>query len=165
MAELGNDVHVVTLATKSEHDYCDGKVVVHRLQKKYLPVPLIQDPLSCFVRSLKVCRCLSRFYSSFDIIEAPEWRAEGIVSCLFSKTPIVTRLHTPFFWVNHLSSKQVTPADRIVDFLEKTQTILSNGITSPTRALRKVVSDTWNIDASRIMIIPNGLDIERILLY
>jgi glycosyltransferase involved in cell wall biosynthesis len=162
LAELGHEVHVITQAVKLEHDYLDEKVIVHRIRKRYLPIPLIRDPLTFFAHSYKIYRWFRKSGFEFDVIEVPEWRAEGVINSLISNTPIITRLHTPLFMVNRLSCKQETPADKIVNFLERTQTINSVGITSPTEALKREVVAAWGVDASRITVIPNGINVKRI---
>ena len=170
LANDGNEVHVIALGTDSERDYLDGRVNVHRIKR--IITTKTKNPHffgDCLIHSYKVFRRLNQLGSKFDVVEAPEWRAEGFVSVFLGKTPLVTRLHTPLYLVNKFSGKQNTLRSRLVDrndalvnSFERNQTTYSDGITSPSKVLQKEVAQAWNIDVSRITVIPNGIDIERI---
>lgn len=166
LANDGNEVHVIALGVDSDRDYLDGIVQLHRIKR--INTIKTRSPHffgDCLIHSYKVFRKLQQLGSKFDIVEVPEWRAEGFVSVFLGKTPLVTRLHTPSYWVNQFSGKQNTFRalnDALVDILERNQAMYSMGITSPTKVLQKEVAQTWNIDVSRITVIPNGIDIKRI---
>ena len=170
LANYGNEVHVIALGIDSGRDYLDGSVNVHRI--KTIKVIKTKNPHffgDCVAHSRKVFKKIKQLNLNFDVIEIPEWRAEGIVSVFQDTTPLITRLHTPLYLVNHFSEKQntfktrlIALNDSLVNILERNQTMYSIGITAPTEALRKEVAKTWNIDLSRISVIPNGINIERI---
>ena len=170
LANEGNEVHVIALGVDSGRDYSDEKVFVHRI--KTIKTVKTKNPHffgDCLIHSYNVFRQLNRIGSKFDVLEVPEWRAEGFVTVLHNKTPLVTRLHTPLYLINQFSEKQNTfrsrlaaRNDAIVNSLERIQTMYSEGITSPSKVLKKEVARAWNIAASCITVIPNGIDIERI---
>lgn len=159
LASYGNEVHVIALAIDSErdYDYFEGNVHIHRTKTKG---PFLLG--NCLIHSYKVFRKLNKLGLKFDAIEVPEWRAEGFVSVFLCKTPLITRLHTPHYLINKLSGWQTTYNTELVNFLERMQTVHSMGITSPTKALQKEIALSWNIDVSRITVIPYGINVERI---
>jgi glycosyltransferase involved in cell wall biosynthesis len=170
LANDGNEVHVIALGVNSDIDYPDESVHVHRIKR--IKTIKTKNPHffgDCLIHSYNVFRKLKQLSSKLDVVEVPEWRAEGFVSVFLGKTLSVTRLHTPSYLVNQFSGKEndlrthlVALNNALVNSLERKQTMYSTGITSPTKALQKEVAQAWNIDVSRITVIPNGIDINRI---
>lgn len=152
----GNEVDVISLAVDSERDYFDGNVHVHRIKSK-VSLPIGND----LARSNKVAEKLNKL-GKFDIIEVPEWGAEGFISAFQHKAPLITRLHTPQYLIYKISGKPTTITAEWKNFLERTQTIRSTAITSPTRVLQEEVALSWHINTSRITVIPNGIKLEDI---
>jgi len=157
LSRLGHRVHVISQATEFEKDYEDESVYLHRI--KFIKIPVIRRVSYSYqiFKKLKSAGC------KFDIIESPEWGAEGFPLSFFKKSyPLVTRLHTPLFLARQISDQKMSFRDRVIDFLEKKQTENSIGITSPTKALANIIATEWDISLSQIKIIPNGIDIEKI---
>lgn len=156
LTELGHEVHVITKAVRLPRDYDDEEVHVHRIKAMRFRFAWSLSYGYSVYRKLRSISC------KFDIVEAPEWGAEGYIQSLSNKPPLVTRLHTPFFLINRLLNRRMRIRDKMRDFLEKEQTSRSLSVSSPTETLAREVSKSWNIDLSRIKVIPNGLDVERI---
>ena len=157
LSRLGHRVHVISQATEFEKDYEDESVYLHRI--KFIKIPVIRRVSYSYqiFKKLKSAGC------KFDIIESPEWGAEGFPLSFFKKSyPLVTRLHTPLFLARQISDQKMSFRDRVIDFLEKKQTENSIGITSPSKALANIIATEWDISLSQIKIIPNGIDIEKI---
>ncbi len=133
LANYGNEVHVIALGIDSGRDYLDGSVNVHRI--KTIKVIKTKNPHffgDCVAHSRKVFKKIKQLNLNFDVIEIPEWRAEGIVSVFQDTTPLITRLHTPLYLVNHFSEKQntfktrlIALNDSLVNILERNQTMYS----------------------------------------
>jgi glycosyltransferase involved in cell wall biosynthesis len=162
IANLGHEVHVVAQAIGTPSDYMDGKVHVHRIKPKSVPSPFLGGAVHRLAYSFQVYRKIKSIDCEFDIVEAPEWCAEGFIQSFSNSLPLITRLHTPLFLIKHLLNEKFDASAKAIDFLEKTQTKNSHGITSPSAALVRKVSEYWDIDSSRIKVIPNGIDIEKI---
>lgn len=159
-SKYGNEVHVFAQATEKEQTYIDTDVIVHRIKMSRPKIPIFTDPNGCLLYSRKISKQIQKL--KFDVIEAPEWRAQGFAISLFSNTCLITRLHLPLFMLNRISLKKSTPANRLVDFLEKNQTMRSRGVTSSTIALKEVVCNQWKLEPLKVAIIPNGVDINRL---
>jgi glycosyltransferase involved in cell wall biosynthesis len=156
LANLGHAVDVLSLTVShTNYDYYDGKVHVHRIMcKNALPFK------KSLVRMYDVFKKINS--SRFDIIEAPEWGAEAFLSSFFPTAPLITRLHAPFYLVNQLSGRSISLTSLFMNYFEKNQTMRSAGITSPTKVLQSEVSRKWRIANSKITVIPNGIDIQKI---
>jgi glycosyltransferase involved in cell wall biosynthesis len=162
LSDLGHEVHVIAQAVGTARNYMDKEVHVHRIKPIRIPVPFIGGALHNLIYSYLVYKKLKSIDCDFDIVEAPEWGAEGYIHSLSNKPLLVTRLHTPLFLIKQTLNQKMSIADKIIDFLEKGQTKNSVAISSPTKALAKEVSNNWNIDLPRINVIPNGINIEKI---
>jgi glycosyltransferase involved in cell wall biosynthesis len=163
LTELGHEVHVIAQAVEVARDYMDGMVHVHRINPKNIQSPYLNRVLHSLIYSFQVSEKIKSIDCEFDIVEAPEWGAEGFVQSFSKRLPLITRLHTPLFLIKRLYNQKMDNSAKIINFLEKTQTKNICGITSPTVALAKKVSKHWNIDLARITVIPNGIDIEKII--
>ena len=161
-ADSGHEVHVIAQAVGAARDYADGMVNMHRIKPKSVPSPYLSGALHSLMYSFQVYRKIKSIDCKFDIVEAAEWGAEGFVQSFSNKPPLITRLHTPLFLIKQLLNQKMGAAAKTMDFLERTQTRNSYAITSPTAALAKEVSSYWDIDPSRIKVIPNGIDTEKI---
>jgi hypothetical protein len=161
LAELGHEVHVITQAGKSAMDYIDEKVYLHRILPKNVSARFIGCALDRLMYSYKVFKKLESIGCKFDIVEAPEWGAEGFVYALTNK-PLVTRLHTPLFLIKQSLSQKMSAIDKSINLLERTQTEHSSAISSPTKALAREAARSWGIDLSCITVIPNGINTKNI---
>lgn len=156
LTKRGHQVDVISQAIQSEKDYKDVDVNVYRIKHSK-----IEKRISCYYKIFKKLKSINR---KFDIIESAEWGAEGFPLLFFKRPyPLVTRLHTPLFLVRKTSLQKMNLKDRAMNFLEKNQTKNSAGISAPTKSLANIISTNWNIPLSQIKIIPNGIDIEKIM--
>lgn len=161
-SDSGHEVHVIAQAVEIPSEYMDKDVHIHRIKLRSISSPFLHDALEKIKYSFEIYRKINSIDCEFDIIEAPEWSAEGFIHSFSNKPPLITRLHTPLFLVKQLTNQKMKTKAKTIDFLEKTQTKNSYGITSPTIALAKRISEKWNIDLASIKIIPNGINLEKI---
>ncbi len=166
LRQMGHSVHVITLATKNEYITDDNGVVVHRVKpsqnKTMMRIrevltdaaiikyhPMLDFSKRVFIEITKISK-----KEKIDVIESPETCAQAYMTFKsFNNVLKVTRLHTPFFWVRFLNKVPDTKYHLIRDYYEREQCALSNVITSPTEAMKKIVNQRWNIN--NIQVIPN----------
>jgi glycosyltransferase involved in cell wall biosynthesis len=82
----------------------------------------------------------------FDVVEAPDWYAEGLAFALLKPRPLVAHLHTPFGVVgrNNPGSSRSTRDGRLADWIEGLAVRHADVVTSPSRLLaRKLARDGW----------------------
>lgn len=94
----GHRITVLSQSLSRTHTFDDGGIVVHKLKVpppfgsyRYLPALLLGF-------NMVVLRALRRLHREhpFDVVDAPDHLAEGLFAGLFTRLPLVTRLHTPF---------------------------------------------------------------------
>jgi len=94
-----------------------------------------------------------------DIVEAPEWKGEGLVSTMRRSAPLTSRLHTPLDLLMKLGDLPYTFPSRVIGRLERLQVRLSDGVTcSIAELLESLQSLHWF--KKHVEIIPNFIDIQ-----
>lgn len=112
---------------------------------------------------------------SFDIIEAPDFNAEGLLIALLRQalgggTKFVTRLHTPSSILRDLyrdagARGLTSTAWALLYSAEKLQIRCSDAIHSPTRIAARIVAQAMRLSPENIEVIPNGVDIGSLRRY
>ena len=101
LALRGHEIHVLsTVEGQDERHYRDREVYVHRYgQRRLWPplderiryrMPMTRQRLQAALSNYLACR---RLGLKFDVVEAPEWMAEGLFFLFARKCPLVTHLH------------------------------------------------------------------------
>jgi glycosyltransferase involved in cell wall biosynthesis len=157
LAQSGHSVHVITSTMSSPASYEERGVKVHRIRQRALR----PAEVSRVVYSIQVARKALQLRCPFDIVQASEFRGEAFALGMLRKFPLITRLATPLYLTEQLNQKS-SRRQPLFDF-EKAQTLRSNGVMSSTKALAKAVAGSWNLNLSAIRIIPNSVDISRIV--
>lgn len=115
----------------------------------------------------------------FDLIESPEIGAESCkIKNQFPEIPLIIKLHTPSFLVQRVNyvpptwemqlrwvvgavrqgqrpsllSQRTYCAEKD---LERTQTLKADVVTTPSRSLGTLLIREWNLDPSRVQVVPN----------
>lgn len=158
LAKLGHQVHVITSSQHSEQTYLDSGVWVHRIKsRRTKPKELWLIKHSC-----TVAKKISKIDCPFDVVQASEFESEAFWYAWRKKTPLITRLSTPYFLIEELNGKVFWGPRPFFNWMEKKQTLHSDGIFTSTRALARVVIEKWGIGPTRMEIIPNSVDISRV---
>lgn len=173
MNERGHQVEVFCASlTASSTENIDG-VIVHRI---------LTD--SRFLFPYDVLPVFTKFHeqSPFDIIESPEFSADGIeIKRKYPKLPLIVKLHTPWYLIFQLNThylKSYQKIKRLIggfvkgklvkDFVKylwrynrKIKSdpdyqiaILADQIHTPSVSLGDIVSKKWGIDRSAILNVP-----------
>ena len=162
LARLGHEVHVLSVVdgqAASSRAREDG-VVVHR---RRLGAPPIRGtgrlPPEAWRRSwlaVNVARCVTRLGLRPDVVECPEWMAEGLGLGLASGTPLVVRLHSAarqlFPFTGQGRSWRGLDA-RLAFWLEETSARRANAVISTGSNLAEVAG--WmRLDPAALHAIP-----------
>lgn len=159
LMRLGHKVHVITSTKDSERSFHDNGVLVHQVVRR----KLIPNELQRLHYSYSVAQKISRINCRFDIVQSSEFAAEAFCFALKKKFPLVTRLATPFFLTVELNGNVFLRWRSFFNWMEKKQTLLSDGIFASTNALAKIVAERWKIDPIRVDVLPNSIDIDRVI--
>lgn len=99
------------------------------------------------------------FKHGLDIIETPEWLAQGYVLAVERKIPLITRLHTPLFLLKKITPEQVYyKEEELIMKLEEQQCKRSSIVTTPSFSLGEILGKEWGINS---IYIPNPIEIEE----
>ncbi len=181
LAALGHDVEVVSLARKEdliEPPISSGaeqperyKVTLHRAVWGDLLDELatiwISLPYShyLFKTTIALWNKFTELHaqSPFDVVEAPEHLAEGLLIALTKSCPLVVRLHTPHFKFVAERYHNLVPSfdHNLFGMLERLTILNSDAVSSPSEELAKYVSHNCGYDAESIHIVRNGVDINK----
>jgi glycosyltransferase involved in cell wall biosynthesis len=162
LARLGHETHVVTAAAMPPADYEENGVSIHRIQE-----PDERGPLPFSVAHTRaVASAIARIPGDLDIVQACEWNGEAFwyTTSTHRRTKLVTRLATPHFVVERLNESSQPRGLRrgvVTRTLERVQTLRSDGIISPTRALASIVCDGWHIAPERVTVVPTGASLNQ----
>ncbi len=161
LSKMGHQIHVISATSASDQTINDNGVWVHRIKRRnIIPYEL------CFLEySHSVSKKISQIDCSFDIVHASEFGGEAFWFCLYNRIPLVTRLATPFYLTERLNGRSIFGPRPFLNWMEKKQTIKSNGIFTSTKALANEVCQEWHIEPSRVKVIPNSVDIERVVKF
>jgi glycogen synthase len=150
LAARGHDVHVLSCVQgQADQDRVHGRVHVHRRgSRRFLPKIRRRLPST----ALRVEGALSSYLASrrlgveFDVVEAPDWMAEGLVFALGRSSPLVVHLHTPLILVgrHNPGSFEWSRDGRLAASLERVPVRRAELVTSPSELLaRDLASEGW----------------------
>ena len=167
LVSRGHSVHILSCA-EGQHcqDFRDGGVELHfrgvprllRKVRRRLPGTAfrLEGALARF-------REYRRLRIDVDVIEAPDFFAEGLVFGLLRTRPLVAHLHTPLALVerHNPESFRWTLDATLADRLERFAVRRADVVTCPSRLLaRDVMSEGWAVD-SEPRVIRYPIDLGR----
>lgn len=162
----GHEVHVLSTGMfNNTRHYVEGGVHIHRIKQIHI------KGLYQFTRLLHMTRTIERLLNAFsnyfgyrklkicfDVIEYPDWHAEGLIFSFLKPAPLVAHLHTHLPLIVRHNKEKETIDTRLAEFLEKLAISRADIITSASSSLAKETSKCFGIDTERIVIIPNSIE-------
>ena len=158
----GHDVHVLACAEDCRSgDDTDAGLHLHRRRatrihglRRAVGWPAawrIETALSNYRES-------RRLGVTFDVVEGPDWGAEGLLFALRRRTPLVTHLHTPLPVVRRFNGLVDDRAARWAAALERFTVRRSDVLTAPAPILVEELSRLGWVAKRWVEIIPYALD-------
>ena len=147
MAARGHEVHVLTCNYNQEAtDNIEQGVHVHRRGRLSIRgLGLLGIPLSAGRLTLALSNWLQarKLGVSFDVVEFPDWAAEGaVITALDKSTAHVMHLHTGVRTVARYNGWRLSPDIRLSDWAERFSLSRCHAITSPSRLLIHEMNET-----------------------
>jgi glycosyltransferase involved in cell wall biosynthesis len=148
LAEMGHEVHVITLVDQSSESFLHGKVRVHPIvvqpRKRVMRLLIrrfLVDAGQWISFSYKAWHKLSALHCNgpFDLVQVANYRACGLFTCALSKVPCVTRISSLQNVWNNASGKKRHLGVMATEWLEMLQLRLSKNIHAPSRVLAGMV--------------------------
>lgn len=146
MARLGHQIHCITIGNDRDREI-DSNFMLHNIPGSQAHHSFYLENINSFAEKIYEIRSLY----GLDIVESPEWMAQGNFISNIKSIPLVTRLHTPLFLIEDiLDGQKIYRKSEDIKQLEKEQAINSCGITSPCTSLSKLVEDRWQVKSTVI---------------
>jgi glycosyltransferase involved in cell wall biosynthesis len=164
LAAEGHRVTVISRAVERETIEEAGNVTVHRI---FFSPNLDRMPI--------LWRC-NRYWPGFawaalrrlrridaetrvDIVEAAENRADGFfLTWLWSRSPVVIRLHTAWIFVDRLNQVNPDRSRRFVYWLEKQSILRADQISAPCQAMVDLTRTWIPLKGRVVSVIPNPVN-------
>jgi len=162
LAARGHTVHVLScLQGQDSSDVVEDGVHVHRrgeLRLRALDRLVPRPPVADRVRRVISCWAeRRRLDETFDVIEIPDWMAEGL---LLRGTPMVAHLHTPIGQTTLGSGRPITRSVRAADLIERVAVRRARMVTAPSRMLLESLRG-WLPDGLEARVVPYPVDLEQ----
>jgi glycosyltransferase involved in cell wall biosynthesis len=95
---------------------------------------------------------------ALDIVEVPDWGAEGFALAWRKPIALAVKLHTPLFVVDRYDKQPLSLDKLLLDWLEKQAILRADLLTSPSLSLAQIVAQQYHIPLDRIHILPYPID-------
>lgn len=184
LSERGHEVHVLTCWDGQQSiDRMEGDVVVHRRQNVRIPglrrflrlpgvraaarplrTPEAQSSANPSLRLKTAITCYrehSRLAVDFDVVEAPDWMAEGLVFGLRHPIPLVVDLKGNLLTYTRSSGWDLTWHGRISSWLEEQAVARATIVTAPSRLTSDDLAQSGWSNVSGARIIRRPVDVTR----
>ena len=149
LAARGHEVHVLSCVEGQarEDRELDGVHLHRRPARRLLPKLRRRLPaLASRLEGAVSCYIESRRLPPADVVEAPDWRCDGLVFALRRSRPLVVHLHTPLLLVgrHNPDSFRWSRDGRLAARLERLAVRRADLVTSPSRLLaRDLAAEGW----------------------
>ncbi len=165
LAARGHEVHVLSCVPgQGRHDYRDGRVWIHRRDVSRRPqlAHLARSGKAALRLEVAVaCFREARRLGRFDVVESPDWMAEGLIFALTGSAPLVGHLHTPLLVLARHNDKDASWDRRLGDALERITMRRAHAVTSPSRLLlAHLVRAGW-LSGRQVRVIRYPLHLHR----
>jgi glycogen(starch) synthase len=138
LARAGHDVHVLICRDAPVSDRLSHDVYLHIRPLLRLPglARVVRGPITRerLIFGLSTWTQARRLGLPFDIVEAPDWRAEGLLFALLGQ-PLVTHLHTPTGLLHEYAGSAPSADVRRADRIEAWTVNRAAAVTSPSQLL------------------------------
>ena len=171
--EQGHDVTVIAGPTQNgsmEHSSqaSANAPELRRIENRRLPLPppirrKARGIWNQLERSWAVDREIARLereQGPFDVVEMPNWGAEGLCYALHPRAPLVIRLATPLAQVDALKGGRATrPGLRLACFLEALPARRSARLIANSKYIAQLCGELYRIPKAKSDVIPQGISL------
>ena len=162
LVEIGNEVHVLSCVPGQKHsDTIDRGVHVHRrpqvafrslarlnwILRKPDFLARVRTGVSTYLgyRALDI---------HFDVIEYPEWSAEGWLLAVLSSKALVAHLHTSLPLIRRYNGLPMKMDQRLAAALERVSAVRADAVTAASRQLALATSRLGWVAENLVRVVP-----------
>jgi glycosyltransferase involved in cell wall biosynthesis len=154
LVERGHEVHVLScLPGQSARDCVDRGVHVHRRSESGFTTARAPKATERLRHAL-ACRLeAGRLGVAFDVVEAPDWMAEGLGFAFCRPAPLVVHLHTPLAVTSRFAGTPTSRDLRLAAWLERAAARRADLLTAPSRRLLDLVAPTGWLEGKAVRLV------------
>ncbi len=164
LADAGHDVHVIASTTRGRCYFKDGRVHVHGIQvdddwRGEMPeLGEARATLSFAWHARRKVRSLMASGGPFDIVEAPEYKGQGLYLADDPDVRLVVKCHAHLLLCLALNGIDLTPGTALVADLENETLRKARAIHANSKALASRCASDYGLPLERFTRIPYGID-------
>lgn len=164
LAAAGHDVHVVARAAHHSHTAVVGGVRLHGI---HVPdewdeaagdLGEARDALAFAWHAWRQVRALADAEGPFDVVEAPEYKAQGYYLARDARVPLVVKCHAHLKLCLDLNGVALAADTALVADLERETLARASAVHANSRALAARCGADYQVPASRVAHVPYGID-------
>ena len=170
MAELGHNVHIISLTGKGRWDFeaFDNRISVHQFELQYDVFGYFRKlepvfPVSVWRYGRSIRRILPTLVKdcAIDIIEATDWGMDAWAYLPIRQVPVCVRLHGYPGFKGEFESKLLKkwPRNYISWHIQRKHILNADLVTGVSEAYADFVRQAWEIKEKEIQIIPIAVDL------
>jgi glycogen(starch) synthase len=163
LAARGHEVHVLScFQTQPTRDYQDAGVWIHRRSQfrirgvGRLGAPDLADRIDAALSAFLEYR---RLGLHFDVVEAADWMAEGLLFGLLGLKPLVGHIHTPLSVIRESGGGRLGRQGQLADTLERLSIRKAQVVTAPSTLILRVLKKRAWLNGGRARVIPYPIDL------
>lgn len=164
LAAEGHDVHVLSCVRGMEsRDYVDEGVLIHRRGQPTLrgvgriareTVWRLHTAFAAFLE-------YRRLGLRFDVIEAPDWAAEGFLFALLRSGTLVAHLHSPLVFIYAGNGRRLGWDDRVASWMERTVVQRAHAVSAPSLFITRELQVSGWLARPDVHLIRHPIDLDR----
>jgi glycosyltransferase involved in cell wall biosynthesis len=164
LADAGHDVHVVASTSCGRRFFRDGRVHVHAIE---VPndwngaAPELGEAraaLSFAWHARRKVRSLMVAAGAFDLVEAPEYKGQGVFLADDPDVRLVVKCHAHLLLCLALNGVDLTPGTALIADLESETLRKAHAIHANSQALASRCAEDYGLPLERFTRIPCGID-------
>ena len=164
MAEAGHEVHVVARAAHRTHSSCVGGVHLHGIHvtdewdQGDADLGEAREALAFAWHAWRQVRALTEALGPFDIVEAPEYKAQGHFVARDAGLPLVVKCHAHLKLCLDLNGVALAEDTALLADLERETLTRARAVHANSRALAARCAADYQLPVARIAHVPYGID-------
>jgi glycosyltransferase involved in cell wall biosynthesis len=169
LADRGHAIHILSCVEGQKlRDYEEDGVQIHRRGLIYLPglarlksFLKIPNTATRFKTGLSAFIEYRRLGVNFDVVEIPDWGAEGWLFAFLHTKPLVAHLHTPLPLIRKYNKQPINRDVLYSSFMEAYSVNRSDLITSSSNILRDELSKIGWLRGSSVEVLSYPIDCHK----
>jgi len=166
LARAGHDVHVIARAVRGSWSFDEDGVHVHALavpdewNESGPELGEARPALSFAWHAWRKLRALMKSGGPFDVVEAPEYKGQGLFMAADPDVPLVVKCHAHLLLCLAMNGESITPGTALLADAERTTLLEARAVHANSRALATRCAEDYHLPKDRFAHVPYGIDVD-----